>query len=177
MLSHCELLPQSSTQTLQCICWHARFPKCPLLNRRASCVPLRATARQQQSACVHSSESSSASLVCQQQGRHGPQETCRQPAHTKIVACLAAAVVAVAGFAPSPAWAEKKEVRLRDVENPVLQSGKGPCHRCDRLHGNATAASCVGIVGLPGNPGLFLELAWAAAAAVGCQGPGTSSPM
>ena len=138
MLSHCQLLPHSSTQTLQCICWHARSPRCPLLSRRASSVPLRTTFRQWQSACTPCSECSSASIVRQQQGCHGPQETCRQPAHAKMVACLAAAVVAVAGFAPSPAWAEKKEVRLRDVENPVLQSGKGPQQFCCRLHGNAT---------------------------------------
>ena len=101
---------------------------------------------QWQSASAHSNKSSPASLVSQQQGRHGPQETCRQPAHAKVVACLAAAVVAVAGFAPSPAWAEKQEVRLKDVDNPVLQSGKGPCQSCCRLHGNAAAAYCAGTI-------------------------------
>ena len=128
MLSHCEVLPHSSTQTLQCICWHARFPKCPLLSRKGSFVSLRlrANVSQWQSACACSSKSISASIFCQQQGHHGPQETCRQPAHATMVACLAAAVIAVTGLAPSPAWAEKKEVRLRDVDNPVLQSGKGP---------------------------------------------------
>ena len=145
MLSHCEVFPYSSTQSLQCICWHARSPRCPLLSRRGSSVSLRANVTRLQSACAYSSETSSASIARQQQGRHGLQETCRQPGHAKMVACLAAAVISVAGFAPAPAWAEKKEVRLRDVENPVLQSGKGSQQSCGTLHGNATAACCVKI--------------------------------
>ena len=170
MLSHCEILPYSSTQSLQCIWWHARSPKCPLLSRRGSSVSLGANVSRLQSACAYSSETSSASIACQQQGRHGLQETCRQPAHAKMVACLAAAVVAVAGVAPSPAWAEKKEVRLRDVENPVLQSGKGSLTGLLRtawqsysclLCGNCFQVQlCLEVLGL--------VLARAAAAAVDC---------
>ena len=128
MLSHCEVLPHSSIQTTnqQCTCWHARVIRCPLLSRRGSSVSLRANVSQWQPACACSRESSPASVLRQQQGRHSPQETCRLPAHAMMVACLAAAVIAAAGFAPSPAWAEKKEVKLRDVDNPVLQSGKVP---------------------------------------------------